>query len=54
MLTHADTGHGFKPDLIKARLGRYKHGAFGSAFVTMLEGVGSAAITGECPLAVAG
>ena len=32
-------GHGFKKELKAVRLGRYKHGEYGSAHVTMLEGV---------------
>ena len=40
-------GHGYKAELRRHQLGQYKHGGYGSAYVTMLEGVGRAAAAGE-------
>lgn len=39
-------GSGYKRELALARIGRYKFGGFGSAFVTMLEGTAAAARAG--------
>lgn len=40
LLCLLNIGHGFKQQLKANTLGRYKHGAYGSAYVTMMEGCG--------------
>lgn len=40
-------GHGYKAELRYHNLGQYKHGGYGSAYVTMLQGVGRAALSGD-------